>query len=295
VTAGGGERPRELEAGLGIGRAGGHLGEERVDIGGGLAGQSADAGLGRQPIPIRRSSPGGICSRRASASASRFWSKRRRAIPSNAAGRPRSAVQEFVEEFLGFVEAAAGPQLVGPGEPRTQAAADAPRTSGGSVGIGRAGGARRVKPLADLGLGEGADEFVDHLPSWKAITRGMLEMRSACEMYGASSVLSLARRKAPFHSAASFSRTGPSWRHGPHQGAQKSTTTGRVFDFSMTCASKSAFGDVEDEGGGCCHEAPDPAARRASRRSIQRCVRVSEAAFCLRRAARWAKSTRSSG
>src|SRR5690606_30291425 len=40
--------------------------------------------------------------------------------------------------------------------------------------------------------------------------------------------------------AATFSMIGPSVRHGPHHGAQKSTTTGIVFDASSTSRSNVA-------------------------------------------------------
>src|SRR5262245_13043015 len=57
---------------------------------------------------------------------------------------------------------------------------------------------------------------------------------------GFSSVFTFASRNFPPNSAASFSRIGFSARHGPHQGAQKSTTTGVRFEASRTSRSKSA-------------------------------------------------------
>src|SRR6185436_4340083 len=47
-------------------------------------------------------------------------------------------------------------------------------------------------------------------------------------------------RNRPEYSVASFSRIGPSARHGPHQGAQKSTTTGTALEASRTSCSKVA-------------------------------------------------------
>ena len=48
----------------------------------------------------------------------------------------------------------------------------------------------------------------------------------------------LASTNLPSYSRASFSRSGPSRRHGPHHDAQKSTTTGTVRDRSITSCSK---------------------------------------------------------
>jgi hypothetical protein len=57
---------------------------------------------------------------------------------------------------------------------------------------------------------------------------------------GSSSTFTLASTKAPECSAASRSRSGPRLRQGPHQGAQKSTTTGRSAERWSTSRSKSA-------------------------------------------------------
>src|SRR5215207_7700851 len=59
-------------------------------------------------------------------------------------------------------------------------------------------------------------------------------------MYGFSSVLTVTSLTAPSRSATAASRIGVSWRHGPHHGAQKSTTTGVSRDASTTCSLKSA-------------------------------------------------------
>jgi hypothetical protein len=58
-------------------------------------------------------------------------------------------------------------------------------------------------------------------------------------MSGFSSVLTFVRRNLPPNSTASFSRIGFSARHGPHQGAQKSMTTGVRFDAFRMSWSKS--------------------------------------------------------
>src|SRR3954451_9398775 len=76
-------------------------------------------------------------------------------------------------------------------------------------------------------------------PSLNALTAGMPWIWKACATRGLASVSSLARTTWPSRSAAACSRIGPSARHGPHHSAQKSTTTGVSFDFSMTCCWKS--------------------------------------------------------
>src|SRR4051812_6789514 len=53
----------------------------------------------------------------------------------------------------------------------------------------------------------------------------MLRMPYLLAMSGASSVFSLATFALPTYSLASSSTTGPTMRQGPHQGAQKSTST----------------------------------------------------------------------
>ena len=72
------------------------------------------------------------------------------------------------------------------------------------------------------------------LPSRNALTAGMLWMRNAIDAWGLASVSSLASRKSPPCCSASRSSTGPIIRHGWHQSAQKSTTTGRRKDSSST-------------------------------------------------------------
>jgi len=55
-----------------------------------------------------------------------------------------------------------------------------------------------------------------------------------------SSVDAFAKMNFPSYSFATFSNVGFSIMQGPHQLAQKSTTTGVVFDFSITSAWKFA-------------------------------------------------------
>src|SRR5690606_32739498 len=71
------------------------------------------------------------------------------------------------------------------------------------------------------------------------------------------STSTLASTKAPPYSPASFSRIGPSDLHGPHQVAQKSTSTGVCSDFCRTSVSKfsvvtsTTWGRLDMEGSGC--------------------------------------------
>lgn len=73
-----------------------------------------------------------------------------------------------------------------------------------------------------------------------AATNGMLRTRNACESSGFSSELTFTTLTLPAYWAPTFSRIGVSARHGPHQGAQKSITTGMPIEASITSASKVA-------------------------------------------------------
>ena len=76
-------------------------------------------------------------------------------------------------------------------------------------------------------------------PSAKSFTLGMLWMPYSAASSWCSSVFTLASTHSPRASPASRSSTGPSVRHGPHHGAQKSTRTGTWRLFSMTSLWKS--------------------------------------------------------
>src|SRR5262249_36966942 len=78
-------------------------------------------------------------------------------------------------------------------------------------------------------------------PSRNATTVGMLCDRTACRSalptpWASTSIL--ARVNAPSRLVAASSSIGPRVRHGPHQEAQRSTTTGAVLDPSTTTCSK---------------------------------------------------------
>ena len=65
-------------------------------------------------------------------------------------------------------------------------------------------------------------------------------MRICCAISGFSSMLSFTMRTAPLAARTVFSSSGPSCRHGPHHGAQKSTMTGVSNEPSTTSAIKVA-------------------------------------------------------
>ena len=65
-------------------------------------------------------------------------------------------------------------------------------------------------------------------------------MRCSATTRGLASVSTLASATLPSRSVTAFSSTGVSWRHGPHQAAQKSTTTGSSRERSTTSAWKVA-------------------------------------------------------
>src|SRR6186713_148269 len=77
-------------------------------------------------------------------------------------------------------------------------------------------------------------------PPLNAMTFGIERMLKACESSGFSSELIFTSLTRPPKSCATLSRVGPSVRHGPHHGAQKSTTTGTVFEAARTSVSKVA-------------------------------------------------------
>ena len=70
---------------------------------------------------------------------------------------------------------------------------------------------------------------------------GMLWMRKAWPSCGSASVSIFTSLNRPLYSASICSSRGPSTLQGPHQGAQKSTSTGVCMDASMTSVSKVAI------------------------------------------------------
>ncbi len=59
-------------------------------------------------------------------------------------------------------------------------------------------------------------------------------------IWGFSSTLTLTSSTLPPVAPITFSRMGPSWVHGPHHGAQRSTTTATSFERSRTAVWKVA-------------------------------------------------------
>ncbi len=77
-------------------------------------------------------------------------------------------------------------------------------------------------------------------PSLKSFTAGIDITPYFAAASALSSVAAFARIILPSYSFATFSNVGLSITQGPHQLAQKSTTTGIVFDFSITSSLKFA-------------------------------------------------------
>ena len=78
------------------------------------------------------------------------------------------------------------------------------------------------------------------LPSLKSFTAGIDITPNLDAASWLSSVAAFATINFPSYSFAIFSRVGPNIMQGPHQLAQKSTSTGVVEDFSITSDSKFA-------------------------------------------------------
>ncbi len=75
-------------------------------------------------------------------------------------------------------------------------------------------------------------------PLTKAITAGIDWMPIWPGMAGCSSMFILTSFTLPLAARTAFSSTGPSCLHGPHHGAQKSTSTGWRRDSSITSLTK---------------------------------------------------------
>jgi hypothetical protein len=71
-------------------------------------------------------------------------------------------------------------------------------------------------------------------PPTKAITAGIDWIPIWPGIAGWSSMFILTILTLPLAARTAFSRIGVSWRQGPHQGAQKSISTGWRFDSSIT-------------------------------------------------------------
>ncbi len=95
-------------------------------------------------------------------------------------------------------------------------------------------------------------------PFWNAMTAGMDWMPSCPAIAGCSSMFILTSFTAPPAAATTFSSAGCSCLHGPHQGAQKSTSTGSFRDSWMTSAVKLAVVTSLTAKGGAAEPLPCP-------------------------------------
>jgi len=77
-------------------------------------------------------------------------------------------------------------------------------------------------------------------------------------MAGCSSMFILTSLTLPLAARTAFSSTGVSWRQGPHQGAQKSISTGWRFDSSMTSLTKVCVVVSLIRSGAACGDGPPP-------------------------------------
>ena len=84
-----------------------------------------------------------------------------------------------------------------------------------------------TKPSTGWPLSKAMTAGIDWMPSWPGIC-------------GWSSMFILTSATRPPESATAFSSAGASCLHGPHQGAQKSTSTGWRADSAITSARKEA-------------------------------------------------------
>ena len=99
-------------------------------------------------------------------------------------------------------------------------------------------------------------------PPTTANTIGMPCTRNAWAMRGLASTSILASTQEPPPSTASFSSTGESCLHGPHQSAQKSITTGVVQRPFEHLGLEGRLGDVDDRDAAPATAEPDRGRRR---------------------------------
>ncbi len=95
-------------------------------------------------------------------------------------------------------------------------------------------GSAPTKPSTGWPLEKAMTAGIDWMPSWPAIA-------------GWSSMFILTRRTAPLAARTAFSMTGRSVLHGPHHGAQKSTSTGWRLRFLEDVLGEGLGGGVDDE------------------------------------------------
>src|ERR1041385_9214879 len=91
------------------------------------------------------------------------------------------------------------------------------------------------------------------LPPWKSASVGIERMRNRSPSSGTASVFTFKTSHSPAAAFATLSSSGAIIRHGPHQGAQKSTTTGS--DDEPTAASKVVASDTSTGSAGAVNAA----------------------------------------
>ena len=127
-----------------------------------------------------------------------------------------------------------------------------------------AAGARRCTNSATWASGTAPMKPSTTLPSRMAKTAGIDCTWKVAETWGFSSTFTLASSTAPSVAATTRSRMGPRVLHGPHQGAQRSTTTGTVAERTRTSCSKvaSVTSDMARDPIPVLRRRPVPATRR---------------------------------
>ena len=112
--------------------------------------------------------------------------------------------------------------------------------AGGREQLGLARHERVEERAAPTGRGCAPTNSSTTAPSRKALTAGMPWMPKACARRGLASVSTFASTTVALARRRGLLEQRPSARQGPHQAAQKSTTTGVVRERSSTSRSKSA-------------------------------------------------------
>ena len=127
---------------------------------------------------------------------------------------------------------------------RGPAAATPRRPTATSWSASLGAGARLVDPLADLGLGQGADEPVDDLPVLDGEHgRDGLDLEGGRHLRVLVDV-DLDQLDAVAGLVDDLLQDGPSVRHGPHHGAHRSTTTGDLSGALEHGGLEGGVGDV---------------------------------------------------
>lgn len=98
-----------------------------------------------------------------------------------------------------------------------------------------------MRRAANAGLGMAPTMRSTTFPSLMTTIVGILKAWKRCAVAGLSSTFTLTTLRRPANSFDRSSRMGPTIRHGPHHGAQRSTTTAGAALASMSNVSSVAF------------------------------------------------------